>query len=177
MSNKDFYDEDEIIDSIVNDRTPNMTEDFQGNQWKNANRRPNIHLQPAGCTHQVGCGCFDMRKFFTNFLIYSLVLMVTAGLFPGFYLASIPAAIRASLTLTLLNTFVKPFIIFFTFPLTIATLGLFYLIINGIIIMTTARMMGDDFVISNFFTAFFAAIFISLLQHFIKKHLLKVDQL
>lgn len=103
--------------------------------------------------------------------------MVTAGLFPGFRIASIPAAVRASLTLTLLNTFVKPLIVFFTFPLTIATLGLFYLIVNGIIIWITAGIMGDAFIISNFFTAFFAAIFISLLQHFIKTHLLKVDQM
>jgi len=171
VSNKDFYDEDEIIKSIVDEKTPNMTEEFQRNQWRNQNGRPNIHV------HQVGCGCFDLRKFFTNFLIYSVVLMVTAGLFPGFYIASIPAAIRASFTLTLLNTFVKPFIVFFTFPITIVTLGLFYLIINGLIIWMTASRMGDDFIISNFFTAFIAAIFISLLQHYIKKHLLKVDQL
>ena len=171
MSNKDFYDEDEIIDSIVNDKTPNTTEDFQRKQWTSANGRRNVHVQ------QVGCGCFDIRKFLTNFLIYSVVLMVTAGLFPGFYLANIPAAIRASFILTLLNTFVKPLVVFFTFPLTIATLGLFYLVVNGIIIMTTAAIMSDDFVISNFFVAFLAAIFISLLQHFIKKQILKVDQL
>ena len=171
MSDKDFYDEDEIIDSIVNDRTPNMTEDFQRKQRQYQQGRPNIHVQ------QVGCGCFDMRKFFTNLLIYSLVLMVTAGLFPGFYVANISAAIGAAFTLTVLNTFVKPLIIFFTFPLTILTLGLFYLVINGIIIMMTAGIMGDSFVISNFFTAFIAAIFISLLQHLIKRYLLKVDQL
>ena len=171
MSKKDFYDEDEIIDSIVNESTPNSTQDFQRNQNDNRNGNPNIHIK------QVGCGCFDMRKFFTNFIIYSIVLMVTAGLFPGFYIANVSAAIRASFTLTLLNTFVKPLIVFFTFPLALVTLGFFYLIINGIIIMMTARMMGEAFVISNFFTAFIAAIFISLFQHYIKKYLLKVDQL
>ena len=175
MSNKDYYDEDEIIDSIVNEKTPRMAEeDFQRKQWENSNgRHPRgVHVQHIGC-----CGCFDIRKFLTNFIIYNLVLMVTAGLFPGFYLASIPAAFRASFTLTVINTFVKPLIVLITFPLTIATLGLFYLVINGIIIMTTAAIMGDDFVISNFFVAFLAAIFISVLQHFIKKHILKVDQL
>jgi putative membrane protein len=170
MSNKDFYDEDEIIDSIVND-TPNRTEKLGRNEQQGGNYGPNIHVQ------QVGCGCFDSRKFMINFGIYSLVLMVTAGLFPGFYLAGIIAAIRAAFTLTLLNTFVKPLIIFFTFPITVMTLGLFYLILNGIILTMTARMMGSDFMISNFFTAIFAAVFISILQHFIKKHILKVDQL
>jgi len=171
MSNRDFYDEDEVIDSLVNDKTPNTTDHFRNNRSQTSGSQPNVHV------HHVGCGCFDVRKFLINFLIYSLVLMVAAGLFPGFYVADIFAALRASFTLTLLNTFVKPLIVVFTFPLTIATLGLFYLIVNGLIIWITAGMMGDSFIISNFFTAFFAAIFISLLQHFIKKHLLKVDQM
>jgi len=172
MSNKDFYDEDEIIDSIVNE-TPNMTEEFRRNQNQqyHTGQGPQIHFQ------QVGCGCFDSRKFLTNFGIYIVVLMVTAGLFPGFYLSGVFGAIRAAFTLTLLNTFVKPLIIFFTFPITIVTLGLFYFAINGIILMMTAGLMGSAFVISNFFTAIIAALFISILQHFIKKHVLKVDQL
>jgi len=170
MSNKDFYDEDEIIDSIVNNK-PNMTDEFMRNQQRRGSHGPNIQVQ------QVGCGCFDSRKFMINFGIYSLVLMATAGLFPGFYLSNVFAAIRAAFTLTLLNTFVKPLIIFFTFPITILTLGLFYFVVNGIILTMTAGMMGSDFMISNFLTATFAALFISILQHFIKQHILKVDQL
>ena len=166
MSNKDFYDEDEIIDSIVND-TPNRSEEFRQRGHHGGTQGPNIHVQ------QVGCGCFDVRKFMINFGIYSLVLMATAGLFPGFYLSGIFAAI----TLTLLNTFVKPLIIFFTFPITVMTLGLFYLVVNGVILMMTAAMMGDNFILSHLLTATFAALFISILQHIIKKHILKVDQL
>jgi len=175
MSNKDFYDEDEIIDSIVNEKTPNMTEEFQRQQQQgNPFGTYGTNVRVMGCG---GCGCFDVRKLLTNFLIYTIVLMVTAAIFPGFYLGSIEAAVRAGAILTLLNTFVKPILVFFTFPLTLITLGLFYLVINAIIILMTAGFMRDDFVISNFFVAFFAALFISLLQHLIKKHILKVDQL
>jgi len=173
MSNKDFYDEDEIIDSIVNEKTPNMTEEFQ-RQQQQGNPFGGIHVQQVGCG---GCGCFDLRKLLTNFLIYTVVLMVTSGIFPGFTLSGIQAAIQAGAILTLLNTFVKPILIFFTFPLTIMTLGLFYFVINAIIILMTAGFMGYDFVISNFGIAFLAALFISLLQHLIKRHLLRVDQL
>ena len=170
MAHKDFYDEDEIIDSIVDET--NQTEAFKRQQ-------KNRHFQPPPRMHvqQVGCGCFDSRKFMINFGIYSLVLMATAGLFPGFYIDGVFAAIRAAFTLTLLNTFVKPFIVFVTFPITLLTVGLFYFAINGMILMMTAGLMGGAFVISNFFTAVFAALFISILQHFIKKHLLNVDQL
>ena len=172
MSNKDFYDEDEIIDSLIDNKTPRVTEQRQQRSTQNQQfNRPNVHIG------QVGCGCFDSRKFLTNFLIYSVVLMVTSAFFSGFYLESIPAALWASFTLTILNTFVKPILFFFTLPLTIMSLGLFYFVINAVIITMTSSIMGQSFVISNFFTAFFAAIFISILQHFIKKYLLRVDQL
>jgi len=171
MSDKDFYDEDEVINSMVDGKIPRQAEDSQSSGRPHINGRPNIHIQ------QGGCGCFDTRKMVVNFLIYSVVLMVTAGLFPGFYLDGIFAAFQAALILTLLNTFVKPFIVLFTFPLTVVSLGLFYLVINGIIIMMTANMMRDAFIITNFFVAFCAAIFISILQSFIRKKILKVDQL
>ena len=174
MSNKNFYDEDEVIDSIVNEKTPNMTEEFERQQRQNNPFGGNVHVRQIGCG---GCGCFDGRKFITNFFIYTIVLMVASGLFPGFALTGIMAAVQAGFILTLLNTFVKPILIFFTFPLTVMTLGLFYFVINAIIILMTAGLMGYNFIISNFWVAFFAALFISLLQHLIKKHMLKVDQL
>jgi len=166
MSHKNFYDEDEVIDSII-DEKPNMTDEFVRNQGHNRSSHPNFQV------HQVGCGCFDSRKFMINFLIYIATLMTTAAFFPGFYISSVPAAIRAAFILTLLNTFVKPILIFFTFPLMVLTLGLAYLFINGMILSMTASMMGSAFVISNFFTTMLAAMFISVLQFFIKDHMLK----
>jgi len=171
MSNKDFYDEDEVINSLVDDKTPDLRGHSRQDEWQRMNGRSNFHVQ------QVGCGCFDSRKFFANLIIYSVVLMVTAGLFPGFYLNGFVAAIQAAFILTILNTFVKPLIVLFTIPLTIASLGLFYLVINAIIILMTAGMMRENFVITNFLVAFFAAIFIAILQSFIRKKVLKVDQL
>ena len=165
MSNKDFYDEDEIIDSIVNDTPIRMDQNS-----KNRQHHSNIQV------HTASCGCFNLRKFMINFIIYSVVLMATAGIFPGFYLSDTYAAAYAAFILTLLNTFVKPLIVFFTFPITILTLGLFYLVVNGFILMMTARMMGYRFMISNIFTATFAAIFISILQNVIKKYVLKIDK-
>lgn len=170
MADKDFYNEEEIIDSIVNEKTPNTTEAFERQQQGDP-FGGRVHVS------QVGCGCFDGRKFITNFLIYTIVLMVASGLFPGFYLAGLMAAVQAGFLLTLFNTFVKPILVVFTFPLTVATLGLFYFVINAIIIFMTAGFMRNGFIISNFFVAFLAALFISFLQHLIKKHILKVNQL
>lgn len=174
MSDKQSYDEDEIINSLVNEKTPNLTEEYQRNQQQNQkfNGRTFTYQASDGC----GCGCFDPRKFVANFIIYAIVLMVTAGFFPGVYLDGVGAAIEASLWLTLLNTFVKPLILIFTFPLTIATLGLFYFIINAIIITMTASMMSERFYITNFWVAIIAALFISIMQYLIKKFILKTNQ-
>ena len=63
MSNKDYYDEDEVIDSLVNDKTPNKNENFRNNRWQDFSGSRNMQV------HHVGCGCFDIRKFLINFLI------------------------------------------------------------------------------------------------------------
>jgi len=171
VSDKDYYDEDEIIKSLVNDQTPHRQDDMKREQNHYHNRQGNIHVK------QIGCGCFDTRKFLINFVIYSVVLMATAGFFPGFHLNGVLAAVQAAFILTLLNTFVKPLIVIFTFPITILTMGAFYLIINAMIIMMTASLMGDGFVINDFMIGILAATFISILQHIIKKYVLKVEQL
>jgi len=166
MSQKDFYDEDEIIDSLVDD-VPSTSEDFRNH----SDRPQNLYVK------QVGCGCFDWRKLLLNLLIYSAVLMATNGIFPNLFILSGPAAaIRAAVILTLLNTFIKPILIIFTLPLTVMSMGLFYFVINGIILLMTSQMMGDSFVINNLLSAVFAALFISLMQHLIKTYVFKGHQ-
>jgi len=134
MSHKNFYDEEEVIDSII-DEKPSMTDEFVRQQRSRQQSHSNFQVQ------QTGCGCFDSRKFIINFFIYIATLMTTAALFPGFYITSVPAAIRAAFILTLLNTFLKPVLIFFTFPLMVLTLGLAYLFINGMILSMTASIV------------------------------------
>ena len=165
---KKSYDEDEIINSMV-DEKPTMTDEFIGKQ-RHRQANSNVHV------NQVGCGCLNPRHFLIDFLVYIVVLMVTAGLFPGFYITDFGVAVRAAFLLSFFNVFVKPIVVFFTFPLTVLTLGLFYFIINGFILVTTAWFMGDGFVISDFLTAIFAALFISILQQLIKKYFLETNK-
>lgn len=173
MSDKRYYDEKEIIDSIVGEKpTLNEERSYQKNQETfnqfNPFGQSNIRFQ------QVGCGCFDSRKLLINFLVYTATLLITSAFFPGFMISGPFVAMRAGITLTVLNVILKPILILLTLPLMISSLGIWYLIINAFILYFTSGLMGRNFVITNFFTAIFAALFISFVQYYIKKHLLKL---
>jgi len=67
------------------------------------------------------------------------------------------------LVLSLLNVFIKPLIVLFTLPVTLLSMGLFLLVINALIIILCAKIVGG-FVIDGFWTALFFSIILSLLQ-------------
>jgi putative membrane protein len=81
----------------------------------------------------------------------------------GITVASFTTSILVAVVLALLNTFIKPLLIFFTFPVTILTLGLFLLVINAIIIILCSEIVGG-FHVDSFWTALLFSIILSLSQ-------------
>lgn len=123
-------------------------------------------------------GCFNFRSVLINVLVYAVVLMVTSGLFPrGFYIRGVLGAVETAFVMAALNVVLKPLLIILTLPLTLVTFGLFYIVINGIILWVASLWMGDVFVISSFFTAVVASVFISLLRMAINRYVLKDDSI
>lgn len=115
-------------------------------------------------------------RWFINLLVNSVVLIVVAGYFQGFYLESASAAILASLLLSIINFVVKPILVILTLPVTVITFGFFLFVINAITLMITAKLMGDAFVISGFGMAVLAAIIISVLNVLINNFVVKPMQ-
>jgi putative membrane protein len=70
-----------------------------------------------------------------QFLLTGLAVLLTAYLLPGVHVDHYGHALLAALVLAIANVLLKPLLIIFTIPLTIATLGLFLLVINAIIII------------------------------------------
>ncbi|OYX82997.1 MAG: hypothetical protein B7Y83_12965 [Flavobacteriales bacterium 32-34-25] len=68
-----------------------------------------------------------------------------------------------AVVLGLLNIFVKPILVLFTLPITFFTLGLFLLVINGLIIILCDNIVGG-FDVDNFFTALLFSIILSVSQ-------------
>ncbi|MCT8140190.1 phage holin family protein [Anaerobacillus sp. CMMVII] len=115
-------------------------------------------------------------RWLIHLLVNSVVLVVVAGYFEGFYLESVSAAIIASVLLSIINILLKPILVILTLPVTVITFGFFLFVINAITLMITASLMGDAFQISGFGMAIFASIIISLLTMLINNFVVKPMQ-
>ena len=78
-----------------------------------------------------------------------------------------------SVIIYLLNKTVKPIIFFLTLPLTGMTLGLFYPVINVLILYLTDFILGDKFRVSGFIYVFIVAICISILNILMQEIIIK----
>ncbi len=89
--------------------------------------------------------------------------MIVAYLFPGISLNGIGAAILAPMVIGLINATVGFFLKLMTLPLTVLTLGLFWLVINGLMLQLAAYLV-PGFYIAGFASAFFGAIVMSIVS-------------
>ncbi|MCZ8196987.1 MAG: phage holin family protein [Flavobacterium sp.] len=96
-------------------------------------------------------------------IITAILVLVIDYFMSGITVASFTTSILVAIVLALLNTFIKPLLIFFTFPVTILTLGLFLLVINAIIIILCSKIVGG-FHVDSFWTALLFSIILSLSQ-------------
>jgi putative membrane protein len=98
-----------------------------------------------------------------SILINSVAVFIASYLLEGVKVRSFFTAILVAIVLALINTFIRPIILFLTLPLTILTLGLFVLVINALILMLIDRLL-DGFEIRNFWWAVGFSIVLSLLN-------------
>lgn len=94
-------------------------------------------------------------------LINSIVIFLVAYFLEGVKVKTFLTAIGVAILLALINTFIKPLIVFLTLPLTILTLGLFILVINAWILLIIDKLV-EGFSIKGFWWAVLYSIFISI---------------
>ena len=100
-----------------------------------------------------------------NYLILTLInfigLVLANVLLDGVYMAGYGWALLAAALLTLLHLVLRPLLILFTLPFTIITMGLFLLVINGIIFWLAGSLL-DGFRVEGFASAMGGAIIVSI---------------
>ena len=101
---------------------------------------------------------FILKIVLTAFAVFAL-----AGILPGVEITSISTAVWVAFAIAVLNMFVRPLLIFFTLPATIVTLGLFLFVINAIIILIAANLVGG-FVVTSFFSALLFSVLLSIFR-------------
>ena len=82
-------------------------------------------------------------------LLSAIIVFVLSYLVPVFTITNLTGALMVAVVLSLLNTFLKPILVFLTIPVTLFTLGLFLLVINAIIILICDYFI-DEFRVDGF---------------------------
>ncbi|PPC84426.1 MAG: hypothetical protein CTY38_01840 [Methylotenera sp.] len=72
-------------------------------------------------------------KLLLGWVLNALALLAVAYLLPNIHVASFTSALVASLIIGLVNILIRPVLIVLTLPITVFTLGLFILVINGLL--------------------------------------------
>lgn len=80
-----------------------------------------------------------MVRALLQIVLNGVAVLVAAYLVPGIvYTGALPALLLVGLVIGLINLLVKPIVTLFSFPLIVVTLGLFYLLINGLMLYLAA---------------------------------------
>ena len=108
---------------------------------------------------------------------YAIVLIIVSCIFKkSFYISNQYFglyALVASIIIYILNQTIKPILVYLTLPITALTYGLFYPIINVIILYMASYVLGNNFVIKGILIPFIIAILISFLNIIIEHTIIK----
>ena len=104
--------------------------------------------------------------FLIRLLVNAAALWVATRLVPGvsFDGGALPF-LGVALVFGVVNAFIRPVLKLLTFPLILVTLGLFALVVNGLMLWLTSSLsasLGLGFHVSGFWAAFWGAIVVSL---------------
>jgi len=103
-----------------------------------------------------------MMGLLVQWLLYAIALLVVSRIVPGFHVDGLWPAMVAAVVIGLLNATAGFFLKIVTFPLSILTLGIFLLVINGMMILVASSIVRG-FNVRGFFAAFWGAVVLALL--------------
>jgi putative membrane protein len=104
-----------------------------------------------------------MINVLIRWLLMSLSLLLVGYIVPGFFLRSFGAALAGAVVFGLLNATLGLLLKIMTFPFTVLTLGLFWFVINAIILELTSTFV-PGFFIRSFGAAFVGAVVLTLIN-------------
>ena len=107
-------------------------------------------------------------RFLIRLLVNAAALWVAVRLVPGVsYAGSWLQFLGVALVFGIVNAVVRPVARLFALPLVVLTLGLFLLVVNGLMLWLTSAMagvLGLGFHVTGFWAAFFGALVVSIVS-------------
>jgi len=102
-------------------------------------------------------------KLLLGWLLNALALLAVAYFVPDIHVAGLPVALIAAVVIGLVNALIKPILVILTLPVTILTLGLFILIINGFLFWGVGHVL-QGFNVATFKAGILGALAYSVLS-------------
>jgi putative membrane protein len=109
-----------------------------------------------------------ITRFLIRWLVSSLGLWIAAGLLTDAitYNGSLGVIIMAGLILAVINVFIKPVVVILSLPAILFTLGLFMVVVNGLMVLLASKLYGPLHV-TNFWAAILAGMVIGLVNYLV----------
>ena len=102
-----------------------------------------------------------------HWVISALAVWITSRVVPGFEVTGVAAALIAAVVIGLVNATLGVVLKIITFPLALLTLGLFWLVINAVM-LELASAFVPGFHLASFKAAFLGAIVLMLVNMLLK---------
>lgn len=112
-----------------------------------------------------------MRLILT-WIITALGVALAANLIDGITYDTWTTLAIVAVVFSLVNTIVKPILLFLSTPILVITLGLFVLVVNGLMFMLVAAIV-PGFDVAGFWVAVLGSVVVSLVSMFAGKILLR----
>ncbi|MES2930385.1 MAG: phage holin family protein [Patescibacteria group bacterium] len=112
-------------------------------------------------------------KLVLRWIILSVAVWLVTQVVSGITIDPLWIALVVGACLTLFNMFIRPIVSLLTLPLNIVTLGLFSLVINGLLFWFLGSVISG-FSVTTFGAAFIGALLVSIINWLIGK-VLRID--
>ena len=109
--------------------------------------------------------------FIVRLIINMVAVLIISYLFPKIIrVDGFLAALVAAFLLGIVNSIIKPILVLLTLAITVLTLGLFLLVINGLMLWLVSALV-KGFYVNGFWGAVFGSILISLVSWILTRFL------
>lgn len=106
-------------------------------------------------------------RLLLHWILSAIALLIVSHFVPGFIVRGLIPALIAAVVIGLLNATVGLLLKIITFPLSILTLGIFLLVINGLMILLASAIV-PGFHVTGLGPAFWGALILALLGMLIR---------
>jgi putative membrane protein len=107
-------------------------------------------------------------RLLLNWVLSALAVWIVSRVVPGISVSGPVAALIAALVIGFINATVGALLKILTFPLTLITLGLFWFVINALMLELASALLAPKFQVRTFTAAFLGAILLSLVNMLLK---------